>query len=147
MTKHLIQKVRDLKVILKDMEPFIKNPVFLRTGRNIINFSLRPREVFANWLVCVVGNFNNGNEDLTFAEDPTGGDGLILNNKTGKLMLTEHVFIPPPQPENNKTVEDLMLEKIIHKTKKGKEYARGKHLIVFSEATGIWHPNRIGRKI
>jgi hypothetical protein len=62
-------------------------------------------------------------------------------------MATEHVFIPPPQLNNTESVEDLILQKIAHKMRNGAAYARGKHLIVFSEAIGWWYPNRVGRRI
>ena len=129
------------------MEPYIKDPRFLRIGREFTNFSLRPREALANWLLCVIGNYQNGSNDLTFTEDPTGGDGMIINKQNKRFMLTEHVFIPEPKPNSIKTVQDLMIEAVAHKAKKGQLYARGKHLIIFSEAIGIWYPNRVGRMI
>jgi hypothetical protein len=140
-------QIRDLGLVLKDMERHIKDPRFLRVGRAFSNFNLRPREVLANWLLCVVGNHENGNDALTFADDPTGGDGVILNRGDGRFMMTEHVFIPPPRAETAETVEDLILQKIEHKMAKGATYAHGKHLIVFSEAVGWWYPNRVGRRI
>lgn len=129
------------------MERLIKDPRFLRVGRVFTNFPLRPREVLANWLLCVVGNHENGNDDLTFSDDPTGGDGIILNRKNGRFMLTEHVFVPPPRATSTETVEDLIIQQIQHKMKKGAPYARGKHLVVFSEAIGWWYPNKVGRRI
>ncbi len=147
MTKHRVTQIRDLQIILRDMERYVKDPSFLRVGREFTNFSLRPREVWANWLMCVVANNNNGNDNLTFAEDPTGGDGVILDKETGILMLTEHVFIPPPQPGDGETVEQLMMNAVHHKMQSGRAYAEGKHLIIFSEAIGPWHPNRVARGI
>lgn len=142
-----IQQIKDLKIVLKDFEGMIKDPRFLRVGREIENFRLRPREVLANWLLCVVGNFQNGNDQLTFAEDPTGGDGVILNKRSEEFMLTEHVFIPEPKTGDTKTVEDYMVMALEHKIKKGENYARGKHLIIFSEAIGRWYPNRVAKRI
>ena len=62
-------------------------------------------------------------------------------------MFTEHVFIPRKASTTTTTVEDLMIASIKHKNKKGHSYASGKHLIVFSEATGEWKPTRLTRKI
>lgn len=143
----VIQQIKDLKVVLKDFEGMVKNPHFLRVGRQIKNFRLLPREAWANWLLCVIGNFQNGNENLTFAEDPTGGDGVILNKRSREFMLTEHVFIPEPKTGDTKTVEDYMVMALEHKVKKGENYARGKHLIIFSEAIGWWYPNRVAKRI
>jgi hypothetical protein len=142
-----IQQIRDLKVVLKDFEGMIKNPHFLRVGRPIKNFRLLPREAWANWLLCVVGNFQNGNDQLTFSEDPSGGDGVILNKRSREFMLTEHVFIPEPRTGDAKTVEDYMIMALEHKVKKGENYAKGKHLIIFSEAIGWWYPNRVAKRI
>lgn len=147
MPRYRLTRIRDLRIALKDLEPRVKDPRFLRVGRVFTNFNLRPREVLANWLLCVVGNYQNGNEDLTFSDDPTGGDGIILNQADGRYMATEHVFIPPPQPNSTDGVEDLIVQKIEHKMRKGVAYARGKHLIVFSEAVGLWYPNRVARRI
>jgi hypothetical protein len=62
-------------------------------------------------------------------------------------MLTEHVFIPPPQPGAAESVEELVIQAIEHKMRNGATYARGKHLIVFSEGEGLWYPNRVGRRV
>jgi hypothetical protein len=147
MTNHHITRIRDLGVALKEMEPYVKDPQFLRIGRAFRNFPLRPREVWANWLLCVVGNYNNGNDNLTFADDPTGGDGIVLDRATERFMLTEHVFIPPPRPDSTETVEDSMVNAVNHKMQNGRPYAEGKHLIIFSEAVGRWYPNRVARRI
>ena len=148
MTYDKIKRISDLKIVLKDMEPYIKDPRVLRVGRPIPNFSLRPREAFANWLLCVVGNYYYGNDQLTFAEDPTGGDGIILNKISNELILTEHVYIPEQKPENVDGGEDLMMSAVQHKVSgKNTAYAKGKHLIIFSEANVIWTPNRVARRI
>jgi hypothetical protein len=85
MPRHNLTRIRDLGIVLKDMESYIKDPRFLRVGREFTNFPLRPREALANWLMCVVGNHENGNADLTFTSDPTGGDGILL--KSGQQPL------------------------------------------------------------
>ena len=62
------QQIKDLKIALKDMEPMVRNPKFLHNGRDIQNFSLRPREVWANWLLCAVMQKIHGT-NMTFIED------------------------------------------------------------------------------
>ena len=148
MVNESITQITDFKTVLKDMEPWIKDPRYLRVGRELTNFKLRPREVLANWLICVVGNFYNGNDHMTFADHETGGDdGIILEKTTVIYVSTEHVFIREPKSVTSKTVEDLMVEAVKHKAKKGIPYAQGKHLVIFSEAIGMWYPKRVGRKI
>lgn len=44
----------------------VKDPHFLRNGRQIQNFSLLPRDAWANWLLCVVLRDFFGH-DITFA--------------------------------------------------------------------------------
>ena len=138
--------VRDLSVLLKDLEPLVKDPKFLRTGRKFRNFPLLPREVLANWLLCVVMNYQNESNSVTISTDPEGGDGLILNLATGVHMVTEHVFVPEIQSVLS-TVEDQIINAIRAKARFGRPYASGKHLIVFSEAVGLWYPNRAARRV
>jgi hypothetical protein len=142
-----VTRVKDLKTLLKDLERYVKAPDFLYRGRSFRNFGLLPREVLANWLICSVGNYADTDGPLTFATDPMGGDGLIVSRKDGKLMFTEHVFIPKKALTKTTTVEDLMIASIKHKNRKGPSYASGKHLIVFSDARGEWKPTRLATKI
>jgi hypothetical protein len=143
-----VTRVKDLKAVLKDLESHVKTPDSLRKGRKFRNFSLLPREVLANLLICAVGNFEEGDEKrLTICTDPMGGDGLIFNQKTGKYMSTEHVFIPLIGDPRAQAVEDRILGALAHKNKKGARYATGKDLIVFSEARGLWFPNWVARRI
>ena len=142
-----VTRVKDLKAVLRDLERFVRTPDFLRKGRDFKNFPLRPRELLANLLICFVGNFENEDNQLTVCTDPLGGDGLIFNQKNGKYMSTEHVFVPAPRSDNVESVEDKIASAIAHKNKKGRSYAGGKDLVVFSEAIGSWHPNKVARRI
>ncbi len=140
-----VTKIRDLKLALKDLERHVRAPDFLRKGREFKNFSLRPRELLANLLICAAGNSEPGNH-LTICTDPLGGDGLILDEKQGKYMTTEHVFVPAKDGELDH-VESKLLAAIEHKKKKGKAYCTGKDLVIFSEARGMWMPNHVARRI
>lgn len=147
MCNKQVTQIRDLGILLRDLEPFVKRPDFLRVGREFQNFRLRPREVLANWLFCVVRNYVYDTCNFTFAEAPIDGDGIIVNRETGEWIATEHVFVPPPRGEANELVEDKIVQAVEHKARRGEAYARGKSLIVFSEAVGSWFPNRVGRRI
>jgi hypothetical protein len=68
---------------------------------------MRSREVLANWLVCVAANAATEGE-LTFCSDPTGGDGIIRDVKTGETWPTEHVMVPGEPGD----AETLILDKV-----------------------------------
>jgi len=134
-------------MVLKDLEPHVKAPDFLRKGRSFGNFGLLPRELLANLLICFAGNFEDPENRLTVCTDPLGGDGLIFNQNHGGYMSTEHVFVPAPKDGDSESVENKILAAVAHKCKKGPRYASGKDLVVFSEAKGVWHPNHTARKL
>src|SRR3989338_244518 len=149
-SEKMFTQIRDLKIALKDMEPYIRGVKHLITGREFTNFSLRLREVLGIWFVCVVGNYNGYN--LTFQEDPTGGDGIIFNIDTKGGTYTEHVSainnLPNAKPVANS--DDFILEKIQDKIDKGKNNDgkyRNKMLVVFIEGMGNFHPLKIAREI
>lgn len=141
-----VTKIRDLKAVLKDLERHVKAPDFLRKGREFKNFALRPRELLANVLICAAGNFDDPKNRLTVCTDPSGGDGLVFNERHGGYMTTEHVFVPSKESDIE-TVEGRILSAIEHKSKKGVTYSSGKDLVIFSEAKGTWKPNDVARKI
>jgi hypothetical protein len=144
--KAKVTKVRDLKAVLKDLERHVKAPAFLRTGRDFKSFALRPRELLANVLICAAGNSVDPENRLTVCTDPSGGDGLILNEKHGGYLTTEHVFVRSNDADGG-SVESKLLAAIEHKKKKGSAYCAGKDLVIFSEAKGIWKPNDVARRI
>lgn len=138
--------IKDFYQALKDIEPLVKQPEFLKTGREFTNFNLRPREAWANWLLCVVLQEVN-DESITFCEDPDG-DGVILSKKTGQHIRTEHVSaLNTPSPTAKLRNEERILNAINHKIEKGLKYAEGKVLVVFTEDAKKWYPNKVGRKI
>jgi len=146
LMKYQVTAVRDLALILKDLELHIRDPRHLRVGRDFKKMSMRPRELLGNWLLCVVLCSVTGRR-WTLSDDPTGGDGAMLDRDAETGFLTEHVFIPPPSDGNDTSVEQQIVEAVARKSKKGSEYARGRTLVVFSEAVGRWFPNRVGRAI
>ena len=140
-----VKALKSLHVALKELEPHIRQPTSLRRGRPFKTFKMLPRELLGNWLVCAVGNFERGTDDLKICNDPFGGDGVILDITAGSHLVTEHVYVPPPRVATD--LEGLIIGAVNHKGKRGKAYARGKVLIVFSEARGKWFPNKVARRL
>ena len=134
-------------MVLKNLERHVKAPDFLRRGRPFRNFGLLPRELLANLLICFAGNFEDPKNRLTVCTDPLGGDGLIFNQNHGGYMSTEHVFVPSHKGCDSQSVEQKILAAVAHKNYKGARYASRKDLVVFSEATGAWHPNQTARML
>ena len=138
--------------LLDDIIRIIKNPEVLYVGRELSNFHLRPREILVNWLICVVGNSEGDAGDWTFAEDPMGGDGLLVDRSTDKAWPTEHVFIRAPEPSNDDSAENLMVKAVEHKQKNGPAYATGKYLVIFADGitdgiNGRWLPDKVSERI
>ncbi len=140
-----IKLIKDFKIALKDFEPYVKNPNYLVKGREFINFSLRPREAWANWLLCVVLRKLHG-EGLTFAEDPVG-DGFIIYTKTGEVIPTEHVSALENSFNLLPKGEERIINAINLKINKGYEYASGKWLVVFFDGAGEFRRDKIRENI
>ena len=140
-----INFIKNFRTILKDLEPYVKNPEFLIKGREFTNFCLRPREVWANWLLCVILRKLHGNH-ITFAEDPKG-DGFIVNKRTGEMIPLEHVsalenpFNPLPKGESR------IIDAINQKISKGADYAEGKWLVVFFDGADKFYRNKIRENV
>lgn len=138
--------IKNLGVALKAMESMVKEPRFLQNGRDFKNFSLRPREVWANWLLCAVLQKIYG-KDITFGED-TESDGIFLNKETGQWILAEHVSaLDTPSKQNIPKGEARIIKAINHKINEGPEYAKNKILIVFFDGAGNWYRNKVRENI
>lgn len=134
--------IKDLRIALKDFEPMVKNPQFLWNGRDISNFSLRPREAWANWLVCVVLRKMHG-RDITFMEDDSG-DGFIVDKDLKLAFSTEHVSaLNIPKGKKLASGEQRVIDAINLKIAKGDAYAREKLLTVFFDGAGQFFRNKI----
>jgi len=143
-----MRQVRSLKILLKDMESIVKNPKLLYNGRDFKNFSLRPREVWANWLLCAVYQNIHKDESITFAEDEEC-DGVLIDKLTGGSRKTEHVSAldVPLRKKGLPQGETRIIDAINLKINKGKEYAEGKILVVFFDGAGKWYRNKIREAI
>ncbi len=139
------KQIKDFKLVLKDFEGMVKDPNFLWHGRKIENFSLLPREAWANWLFCAVLRKLHGNE-ITFAEDDEG-DGVIIDQKTGQYIRTEHVAAMDFPSTKLSGGEARIIAAINHKIDKGSKYAKDKILIIFFDGAGAWHRNKVREAI
>lgn len=130
-----VRVVKNFKQVLKDFEPMVKDPRHLWNGRDISNFTLRPREAWANWLICAVMRHLQG-EDVTFADHDVA-DGLIVDERTGGVIVTEHVSaLEIPKGKKRPSGEQRIIDAIQEKVARGPEYAAGKYLVVFFDGAG-----------
>lgn len=135
------QQIKDLKLLLKDMEPHVRSGWALLRGRKFENFNQLPREAWGNWLLCAVLQSLHGT-DITFAEDD--GDGIILHRKTGEVIRTEHVSaLDNPNAPSLPSGTDRLKWAISHKAERGLEYAEGKFLLVFFDGAGRWYRDQL----
>lgn len=142
--KYAAKQLKSLAVALKELEPHIRHGRSLQVGKEFKSIGQRPRELLGNWLLCAVGCAARGKETLAIAQDPLGGDGLIIDRETDEKLFAEHVYIPP---QGEGELEARIIAAVKHKADKGPEYAKGRTLVVFSDARGMWHPNKVARAI
>ena len=138
--------IKDLRALLKDIEPAVKSFKPMQTGRELKNFSLRPREVWANWLLCAVLH-KVYSPMVTFTDDDDG-DGIIVDGLAGDYIEVEHVCAldtPEGQKPSSGTVR--IIEAIELKTAKGEGYSRGKLLVVFFDGAGNWYRDKVREAI
>ena len=150
--RHHVVRFKSLGVALNELERFIRRSGdHLQTGKPFRQFGgMRSREMLANWLLCVVGNYTRHADQLTFSSDPIGGDGIITNTVTGETWPTEHVLVLRIPAGKSANVEALILKAIAGKQAKGgAAYASGKTLVVFSNAGDRtrWFPSRVARQL
>jgi hypothetical protein len=149
--KYPTTRFKNLQVALKELEPFVRDGRQIQTGKPLKRFGgLRPRELIANWLLCVAFNEDCESPDrLTFTTDPLGGDGILYDTESEATFPTEHVLVPEQRSGKTENVEALILKAINNKRKKGQAaYASGKTLIVFLNAGGgPWLPNRVTKQL
>lgn len=140
-----LKQIKDLKIALKDMEPYVKNPTFLTQGKRFSNFNMLIREAWANLLICAVMEKITG-ERYTFQE--SDGDGIIGNIDRKTSHIVEHVcamdFPAGTRPPEG---EERVLWAIKHKTERGAEYARNKILVVFFDGAGLFVRSKIRESI
>lgn len=117
--KFPVKRAKSLSGLLKDLKPSVCNGEPLYTGKPQRVFDgLRPREIFGNWLICVVENYRDPGGDYTVSSAPNGGDGVICNRTTENGYLTEHIMVHK-KINNRSSTEDLILEAIENKKSRG----------------------------
>lgn len=149
--EHEVTRFKGLTMALKELQPYILNGRHLEVGRGapLLN-GMRSREILANLLLCIAVNSVTSPGRLTFTSAPNevGGDGIIYDNVGGVGVPTEHVMVPA-RPENaGKDADELILEAVGKKVKRGAAYASGKTLVVFLyQGAGEWYPNKVARQL
>lgn len=151
--RHKITKFKDLRIALKELEPFFRNVLkggkpILESGRPLKQFgNMLPREIIANWLLTVVGNYFTRSERFQFTTDPRGGDGIIYDTETQEAVWTEHIITRAQEPGDTRDAQTKILEAVAQKIAKGgPAYARGKTLVVFMFNGGDgaqWWPDKV----
>jgi hypothetical protein len=149
--KYPIIQFNSLGVALREIEPFVRNGQHLLTGKRFRKMGgMSSREILVNWLICVAIN-EADSRSLTFASDPLGGDGLIIDSATGDAVAqTEHVMVTSPRSREEADLKTLILRAVQQKRDKGEAYASGKTLVVFLNAdvaNRMWHPNEVARQL
>jgi hypothetical protein len=149
--RYKVARFKSLEVCLKELEPFIRHGQHLETGKPFKQIGgLRSREMLANWLLCIVLNWEAHSPRLSFTSDPQGGDGIIYDGETASAWPTEHVLVPRTRAGAPQDLEQQILNAIARKRSKGgAAYASGKQLVVFLNVGGErpWVPNRIARQL
>jgi len=147
--KQPVTRFKSMGIALKELEPFVRNGQHLQTGKPFARMgNMRSREMLANWLICAVLN-HSGDRQMSFASDPDGGDGILVDAQTLVGFPTEHIMVPRQRGDEVADPHELVLDAINKKRSKGGEaYARGKTLVVFlNAAAGLWYPNRVAKAL
>jgi Domain of unknown function (DUF4209) len=145
--EYRVKELKSLAAALKEIEPFVRDPRLLRTGRELRNFGrMKPRELVGNVLLAVAANPATAMEWIRIATDPFNADGLIINEATHEAWLMEHVFAYV-HDGSAVDVTNLLLERIAKKVGTGDGYCQGKTLCVLLDHTGQWVPDDIVKKL
>lgn len=143
-------RFKSMAVALCELEQIIKSPVLLETGKPLKQFGdARPRELVANWMICAAANAEEHEvgERMAFHSDPVGGDGIIVDTKTGETWPTEHVLVPMPRTASLPNIEASIAKAVSDKQKGDAAYATGKTRVVFLNSGGEWKPTRVARNL
>ena len=147
--KYAVTGFKNLKLVLKELEPFIRDGHHLQTGRAFASVQLRSREILANWLICVAVNSITELDRLTFTSSPdlVGGDGIILDTITQETWVTEHIMVANIGKDDGLDTAGRILAAIDKKRSRGNAaYAKGKTLVVFvNREGGEWYPTKVAR--
>ena len=135
--------VKDLKIVLKDMEPYIRAVSPLWDGRPFTNFSLRAREIWTLWLLCAVMGLAHKTR-ATFCEDDER-DGILVDLDADAWIKVENVAVMKFKDRQPLQGEQGIIDAIQKKIDKGPQYAKGVILTVFFDGIGQMYANRIAK--
>jgi len=147
MHKEYVNEVRSFKKLLEALEPYVKKFELMLKEKKFPGCSLRPIEVWGNWLICaVIRRYISG--EVTFADGPSG-DGIIVDKRDGSTRQTEHVSATdnPFSPRDLPSGERRIIEAIEKKIALGSNYAEGSILIAFFDGAGEWYRNKVREAI
>lgn len=146
-----IKRFKSMGAALQYLAPFIREPYakLLRTGRPLADFGgMLPRELLGNWLVCVTANKDQPDRPLYFTTDPTGGDGVVIDEKNEIAYHFEHVFAPQPATGEILSGDELVKAAVAQKQRKGgRAYAAGKNLVVLLDKADSLCPTETARTL
>ena len=117
--KHLVTLFKNPAICLKELEVFIRQPIYLEVGRPLKRFGgLRPREILMLWLLSVVIEPIHKSNRLKICTDPFGGDGIIYDSEEKIAWATEHTIVSSIE---SKDIESLIIDSIEKKQAKGSD--------------------------
>lgn len=141
--KYKVKRLKSLAVALKELEPHIRDGRKIKSHPEFKSIKQRPRELLGNWLMCAVANAERGAETIHIYSDPFDGDGMLVNSATDEKMFIEQVYA---RAEDGADAEALITKAFFLKAGKGEEYAAGRTLVILSDASGSYFPNRLARQ-
>lgn len=145
-----ITKRPDDPFITELVRKYEKDPHQLKDGPKPQGFPLLPREILANWILCIpLVHVASHDCVMTAPIQEDGTDGGIFDATTGLHHRFQHVYVPTREtPEGGvQKINDLVVGKLGLKSRKGKGYAEGVELVIFSDAIGLVEPKSIGGEI
>lgn len=143
--------VKSLEKYLKEcIQKIIRFPESLKSGKRFVNIKLTPREILGAFLICLVVRYIS-QQDWTLARDTQGGDGILWcrdKDRYSEVILLEQVYVRlRPKGFNALEIANKINEQIQKKIKKGKEYAKNRHLIVFLDVEGVLDHKKIKKYV
>jgi hypothetical protein len=146
--KYPVTRFKSLAVALKEIEPMVRDPRHLQTGKPLEKIR---RHVSARD-ACELGSYarrprRSMAASCYFIATLPGGDGIIRDEATEETWQTEHVYVS--QHSTGPDAMTLILGAINHKQANGAAYCRGKTLVVFLDtpAAGMWFPNEVAKAL
>ncbi len=145
-----ISKKPDDPFIVELVRKYENEPIHLKSGSRPVGFPLLPREILANWILCIPLLHDANHECVMTAPlQEDGTDGGVFDTTTGLHHKFQHVYVPTLETPKGavREINDLFSKKFELKARKGKVYADGVELVIFSDAIGLVEPTTINKII